>query len=106
VNGAAVLVRLAGRHSAARRSRRSNERSLARRSRDMGSFHRHHLFERFGQRGQSRVVHSIYRSRKASGGSLGGVNHLILRGKETGLTTSLVRAGTCKTNRRAAIFEP
>ena len=64
------------------------------------------LFNVSGSADEAGSSGSIDRSRKASGGSLGGVNHLILRGKETGLTTSLVRAGACNTNRCAAIFEP
>jgi len=51
---------------AAHRSRRSNEQSLAHHSPDRGSIRSHHLFEHSGQRGRSRVVRSIDRSRRTS----------------------------------------
>src|ERR1700722_20191448 len=68
---------LAGRHSAAHRCRRSNERSLARRSRDRGSIRNDRLAERSGKRGRSPVVRSIDRSRRSSGASIGGAGYPI-----------------------------
>lgn len=90
-DGAAGLARSAARHLAVHRCRRSNELSLARHSRDRGSFRTHHPFEHLGQRGRSRVARSIDRSPKALGGSPGGVNHLILRLRQLRLSVRVLR---------------